>query len=441
MCITNQNIDNKHDERVFFYTGKSPVRIPLDDKVKVRYSKLLVDYQERHADEIKKRSHPELPQGKEPGFSWFIYKRVHEEDKLHDGDLVYAMLKQDARGVYLDFIVPVSVARVGYDQTIGERLDPGITREESLSHTCQKYDELCPACRVFGWVHQDAPTDTDVPVAYASRVRFSHAQLLPGSNTIPEETLAILSSPKPTTTRFYLRPANESQPIGKNREDEQVGYDAAARQQLRGRKFYRHQGEQLSPREYRRAGGVKNDQNRTVREIQAPGSVFEFGVDFENLTPVEMGALLWSLELEGWHHRLGMAKPLGFGSAKIEIEEFEIANPETRYSSLESGVLPRMAQKADYVDKFKAAMAERYGNDFADLDNIRDLRALLAESPQVPVHYPRSSREADPEGRNFEWFMGNKRSGRDAGPRIELPFAVDDHEGLPLIDKRGKELS
>lgn len=440
MCVTNQNIDNKHDERVFFYTSKSPVQIPLGNEERKRYNELVADYQERHADEVNKRSHPDRPQGRDPGLSWFTYQRLHEENKLHNGDLVYAMLKQDTRGVYLDFIVPVSVARLGYDQTIGERLDPGMPTEESLSHTCQKYDALCPACRVFGWVHQDAPADTDVPVAYAGRVRFSYAQKLSG-DVIQEEILAVLSTPKPTTTRFYLRPVNNERPR-KDREDGEVGYDASARQKLRGRKFYRHQGAQLAAREYRRAGRIKNDQNRTVREIQAPDSVFEFSVNFENLTPVELGALLWSLELEGWHHRLGMAKPLGFGSVKIEIEALEIVNPETRYSSLDSGMSPCTTdQKVGYIDQFERAMAARYGKDFINLDNIRDLKALLAESPQIPVHYPRASREPDPEGRNFEWFMGNKRSGRDAGPRIELPLAVDDHEGLPLIDKRGEEIS
>jgi CRISPR-associated protein (TIGR03986 family) len=440
VCITNQNIDNKHDERVFFSVGK-PVRIPLDDEVQKRYNQLIADYQERHADEVAKRSHPGRPHGKEAGFSWFVYQRTGTKNKLQDGDLVYAMLAQDARGVYLDYIAPVSVPRIGYDQTIGERLDPGLSKEESHQHTCQSYNALCPACRVFGWVHQDAPEETEVPVAYAGRVRFSHGKLQHNAGTIAKETLAILSTPKPTTTRFYLRPADERRPIGHNREDQEVGYDADARQQLRGRKVYRHHGEQLSSQEYKRAGNVKDDQNRTVHEIQQPGTVFEFTVEFTSLAPVELGALIWSLDMEGWHHRLGMAKPLGFGSVQIEVTDLEVFNPEDRYKNLASDRPPLIEDKETCVVQFKAAMRERYGKDFEDLDNIRDLQALLAESSDLPVHYPRPTQDPHREGRNFEWFMGNKRSGRNAGPRLELPLAVDDDEGLPLIDKRGNEVS
>jgi CRISPR-associated protein (TIGR03986 family) len=439
ICITNQNIENKHDERVFFHAGGSPVRIPLLPEVRKRYDELISDYQERHADEVKKRKHPGVPQGKDPAFSWFIYERTNRDHKLRDGDLVYAMLQQSPHGPYLDFIVPVSVPRVGYDQTIGERLDPRVPPEESLRHTCIQYNELCPACRTFGWVRPDAPRDTDVPVAYAGRVRFHHGKLTSSAGTLEEEILAILSTPKPTTTRFYLRPADGGKPRD-GREDERVGYDQSGHQQLRGRKFYRHHGEQLAQQEYGRAGDKQDDQNRTIHGAQMPGSTFKFSVDFENLTPVELGALIWSLELEGWHHRLGMAKPLGFGSATVEVTELETIDLETRYTSLDAGWETRLEEREGYIQAFKAAMEERYGKPFEKLDNVRDIQALLAASPDLPVHYPRSSRIPDPEGKNFEWFMGNKRGGRNAGPRIELPLAEDDTEGLPLIDKRGQKV-
>lgn len=92
---------------------------------------------------------------------------------------------------------------------------------------------------------------------------------------------------------------------------------------MRGRKFYRHHRKDKL-QEYRCAGNIKDGQNRTLKEVLEAGNTFTFTVHFENLAPVELGALLWSLELEeNWLHRLGLAKPLGFGSVKVEIKKWK----------------------------------------------------------------------------------------------------------------------
>lgn len=173
--------------------------------------------------------------------------------------------------------------------------------------------------------------------------------------------------------------------------------------------------------------------------VQQAGSVFEFTVDFENLAPVELGALLWSLHLEGWHHRIGYAKPLGFGSAQIEVVSVTLLNPETRYRSFGEDGWSDHQQIEKWITVFKQAMASRFDAAFDQLANIRDLKALLSTTPLLPVHYPRPTRQPQPDGRQYEWFVGNKRGGQDPGPRIALPLAEDDTAGLPLIDKYGDQ--
>jgi hypothetical protein len=137
-----------------------------------------------------------------------------------------------------------------------------------------------------------------------------------------------------------------------------------------------------------------------------------------------------------------MGKPLGFGSATIQVTALEILHPHERYSSLSetTGWQDALHQKGNWVNQFKDAMRNRYGNDFDNLENVRDLRSLLAHSPLLPVHYPRPAPERDIDGKNYEWFMGNKRSGRNAGPRQELALADEDTQGLPYIDRFGEEL-
>lgn len=436
LCINNQNIENKHDERFFFRDPKNTSfsqPLPLSDEVRRRYRELIMDYQERHSKEVEsrqRRGEPlDEPVGKKPALSRFIADKKAKD--LQDGDLVYAMLERRGMGVRVKFLVPVSVPRVGYENTVGSLLFPSDLR------ACDSIAELCPACRVFGWVHPNPPQDDGaIAVAYAGRVSFSHALRTKAVDGEFSVTLAILSTPKPTTSRFYLRPKHGKPQNGL--PDKKVNYDAPD-QVLRGRKFYRHHGEQLSEAEYKAsADNGKGDQNRTVHDVQPPGTQFEFTVHFENLARLELGALLWSLEIEGWHHRIGYAKPLGFGSATVEVISLETMDWERRLSSLdETGWDNILAKKDELVLEFKQAMARRYGRQFEELDNVRDLKALLAASPPLPVHYPRPSKEPLPDGRNYEWFVGNKRSGRNAGPRLTLPLAEDDTEGLPLIDRFG----
>ncbi len=435
LCITNQNIENKHDERFFFQGSGLPraATVSLEERVIDDYCVLIRDYQQRHREHVERRRNhgkdPEKPDGKEPGFSRFI---VHEhETELSDGDLVYVMLKDMNQ---VEFIVPVSIPRVAYKSRIKDLLP-----DENLA-TCNDQENLClcPACRVFGWVYQAEDgevIDSKKRVAYAGRVRFSHATLLQGSGTLPATPLAILSSPKPTTIRFYLKSKDGNIPEKWTGESVNQGYDGD--NFLRGRKFYRHH-QKVSEGSYYRAGGRCDDQNRTVRDALMPGARFTFTVCFENLASLELGALLWALEMDNkCFHRLGYAKPLGFGSVKVKIDELAVLSPEIRYSSLDnSGWKPVRNWQTEYVEQFQTMLARYHkSSDFESLPNIQDIRAVLGESTRdLPIHYPRTDRLPDPEGKNFEWFMGNNRYlGYALGP------AADD-KGLPLVARDGTEI-
>jgi CRISPR-associated protein (TIGR03986 family) len=437
LCVTNQNIEPKHSERFFFRAAENndhPETIELPESVSKQYEDLIRDYQERHQKTVKQRrdrNQPlHSPVGDDPGLSRFIYTQA--ERKLKGGELVYAMLEGTVEHPVVKFIVPVSVPRVVYENSMADLL----SRNDGHLAPCSDYNQLCPACRVFGWVYQakeGEKIETHVHVAYAGRVALSHG-ILHGepkkiNGSIP---LAILSSPKPTTTSFYLLGANEQPNFD-------VTYDTSGAR-LRGRKFYRHHGT-AKQEEYRRAGNKKDGQNRTVRDALDKDNKFIFTVHFENLAPVELGALLWALELEeGWVHRLGFAKPLGFGSVKVSVNTVEVLNPCERYASLTTNGWHNVERKLwqqQCVEKFKTAMQRRYNKVFDKLKNVQDLKALLGTAPTIAVHYPRppynGTSEPDPEGKQYEWFIGNKKR------KLALKLALEDTEGLPIIDKDGNE--
>ncbi len=452
LCITNQNIDNKHDERFFFRDPSNkeagPTSLPLGESVRKDYNILLEDYHDRHRDDVGKRgASAPFPAGKgNPGYSRFII----DKEKLSHGDLVYAKIEGSYTDARVSFIAPVSIPRLAYQNAIGDLL-PG---SKGHFHACKadsdgKIGVLCPACRTFGWVDvlsEDSSKNKqrEDQVAYKGRVRFTHGRLEDKKpfqdDGVP---LAILSTPKPTTSRFYL--ADPEGKASSGREDRDAGYDGPVaggkKNRLRGRKFYRHQPVPTQ-QEYVRAGRKKDDQNRSVQGVMGPGSRFRFEVFFENLALEELGALLWSIELDpACCHRLGMARPLGFGSVKVKVESIVRFDPKTRYAIDwdKTGVVEITDRKDKIVDGFKSAMSELYSKPFDSLPPVLDLRALLSEDqPGLPVHYPRSTIKPTLDGKNFEWFMGNKRSGKDHGPRHGLPLATDDKKGFPLLDRLGK---
>lgn len=288
-------------------------------------------------------------------------------------------------------------------------------------YPCSNYDMLCTSCRIFGWVHPQ-PTKDLHKVAYAGRVKISHANLIEEKGTLDDFPLAKLSTPKPTTTFFYLL---------KNRKpDFYVKYDSSGAH-LRGRKFYLHQKKAEEKEEYTRVGNNKDDQNRTIRDALKPGATFKFTIEFENLAPVEFGALLWSIEMENdMFHKIGLGKPLGFGSVKLSIINISTLNVKERYASFSNNGWNAIDDlekiKGIFISKFRDSMKIKYSKNFNELDNIMDLKVILSENASN-VHYPRTSEEPNTEGKNFKWFVQNKELGKKP-----LNIASDDASGFPL---------
>ena len=100
-------------------------------------------------------------------------------------------------------------------------------------------------------------------------------------------------------------------------------------------------------------------------------------------------------------------------------------------------------EKVDELkSEFLKKMYEVYGTEFEDV--LADLRVLLRppDSPDLPIHYPRPTRDVNTQHPSFEWFVGNKRRGQKQGrgelpePQV-LPLASKDKNGLGLITKDG----
>lgn len=424
--VTGQTIYTKRNESFFYFKG---------DPKKAQ----TVAFDADREDDFNTILHAQLHDRKED-----FHSQIQSE-RLTPGNLVYVELDPQDRKMVRN-IALARVARLRYRHAVGDLLPKHLKPSDH-------YDELDIASRVFGWVKATGDDHRSARIAYAGRVRLTHAILAEDGDKgvySQELRLAILGEPKPTTTLFYLRKQE-----GEWSEEERklpgaaqtIGYDG--RNLLRGRKVYRHHGAALNRLEYERAGNPprQDHQNRSVRGVRAPGNVFEFSIQFHNLAPLELGALLWTLNIadEGCHYRLGYAKPLGFGSIKLAVERIELADMKLRCQSL-AGMGWRTAttqERSDWLARFELAMQRCYGQSIRVLNNVKDLVALLAEpkdASKLHIHYPRTDVRPDPEGKNFEWFVTNKAKStkvENAGPNSPLKTPGNE-QGIHLLEKTKK---
>lgn len=416
---TGLNIDLKQYERFFFYDPqKKREYATLSEAVAETYNELLKDYHNRQ-EEIKNSLFSQSVGTRRLKPSEFIRSRSHWQ--LTHGSLVYAQLEKTPQGYNAVALYPVNVSRTAYQHAIKALLN---TDKYRHALPCTDINELCLASRVFGWVRSDADkSDLKQRVAYAGRVQFSHATLDEQRRNIWEDriTLSILGSPHPTAIEFYLDGLSPQQI--KPQKDKPHGYDVSSAH-IKGRKFYRHHPQGVNERET--IAREANKFNRSIKGMVMPESIFHFTVDFQNLEPVELGALLWVLELPNeWHHRLGYGKPLGLGS--VEIRVIGVHRIDTRQRYWVDGNYADEAgwtevSKSDLQKEFSSQMQALYGTPLLEMEHIKELDILLSGSNvgNLPIHYPRLSPDLLGEQKNFEWFMQNKKSNHPSMLRSPL---------------------
>ena len=89
---------------------------------------------------------------------------------------------------------------------------------------------------------------------------------------------------------------------------------------IRGPKVYPHHRHASLAIQSTAYAGERSNQNRSTTGWVKPEVEFEFPLHVTDLSACELGALIWLLSLDENHFlRLGLGKPLGFGSVRAEI--------------------------------------------------------------------------------------------------------------------------
>jgi CRISPR-associated protein (TIGR03986 family) len=200
---------------------------------------------------------------------------------------------------------------------------------------------------IFGYVPEEKRK-----AGHAGRVFFTDARFESALDgvwfTETPITPAILGSPKPTTFQHYL---TQQKPDDKRQLDH-YGSPPPHETVIRGHKLYWHkaQVEQRDVQEKNSVDWANDTQHTQIKPVKA-GVSFRFRIHFENLSDVELGALLWVLTLPGEtgkqrRHKLGMGKPLGMGAVRITPTLY-LSDRRARYSQLFESDTWRQAERTE----------------------------------------------------------------------------------------------
>lgn len=313
--------------------------------------------------------------------------------------------------------------------------------------------QLTLAEQLFGTVEvrdkQQQAEIKDPAFSLASRLRISHGLLsesrpegayqpyqewLPDSlcqfikeSGKPDLPLKNLASPKPPSPALYF---TEKTP------DEETGPKAVRKHELSpskhlplGRKFYlrrqpgKLRGSQIfiDPDNLFEQGIAK--QHQSVHQFVRPGTEFEFHLQFDNLSALELGLLLYVIQPTAeFRHQIGHGKPLGLGQMQLLVSDLQLVARQARYLTDEltsERSHSAHAEVGTLISGFRAWASKN------KLTEVLSALELLGTPPadDLPIHYPQAL-ETDPdryqsqpikrgtsafEKEQFRWFVQNEK--------------------------------
>jgi len=367
--------------------------------------------------------------------------------RIKHGDIVY--FKPDSTG---DKVAEISFSAIWRGKAKGTTND--FLPDKNLMPFNRNRNCISPAELLFGFVEKSKKEDeAGHGLAFAGKVRISAGKLVPQVSVQdetgllePETILKTLAAPKPPCPAFYFKDKNTGKAY-----IEKTNLNAG-RHGVQGRKMYLHTmrepensccvqkisatGEMTGSGDqgtwpWVSQSGERNHLKTRCRPIQS-GVEFFFHLDFSNLSQWEIGLLCYALRpCDTFRHKIGMGKPIGLGSVKIDIAALQTIDRMARYKDtaqngerysegtwtnpeLEEQILKVYNQKG--IGSIRGSLSPRdCRKKFVktmDADIARAI-ALLGNPGHIknPVHYPQlNHRHIEEE--NFKWFETNAKHGR-----------------------------
>lgn len=348
-----QNPDYQ-DNRIIFTTGQFGKKV--NNKYTIGYNKFeFFNIEENSSYEISKKDQ--------------IYLDYMDDKNAKKNPLLFDEKRAEKYPVFYQLTEDDKI------KTIGTAKFHRIPYSKNIEGHIPKYhhsSEIDIVERLFGIVSNDNGN-------IASRVSFgdlmsTDTKLLKDHSYI----LKILSSPKPTTYQHYLE-----------QKDKSKIYDWDANNVIRGYKMYWHRktkDDGSVDLSWNEASSDKKTKSHTERiKPIYPDATFTGKIWFTNLSKLELGLLLTALEpsfetLENQKiaHKIGLGKPLGLGSIKVNVDSIHLMNLEDKEYFKSYNQSLKKVEKKDFIDHFKKELALKLEiNDIWSHDRLKELKTML----------------------------------------------------------------
>ncbi|WP_346909185.1 TIGR03986 family type III CRISPR-associated RAMP protein [Faecalicatena orotica] len=346
-------------------------------------------------------------------------KWYNEYEVLETGTLVYYTKTEGGR-LYLS---PACIGKEMFTKKINTILKNNGEYQPCIG------EKLCSACQIFGMLDK---TEQPKTFAYGSKVRITDAKLVSPPTNIKELfedplVLPELGEPRPSAVEFYTQsPSPESDDCQIEQDKGYWTYDYKYlkdgkktkrvvlddfQPKIRGRKYYWHHDVRIE--DYKKDNSL-NAMRQRIRPMKPSDNlesvpIFQFRVYFESLSKKQLNQLKWALDFGNpdCAHKIGRAKPLGFGSVRVNVDELHIRKiDETtgRWYMMDIG-----ANGNESFEKF-------FEDSLVNMDRVPQALKVMANWKNRPdnVRYPFGEDESgavrgkENASGSHQWFTINK---------------------------------
>ena len=247
--------------------------------------------------------------------------RLSYEDDYKDRANTLEGTQKDMRKDYWKLPEKGDAAKPVFYKRDGDRVLFGMSRFLRVPYRHKLAEGLPASHRVGQELFLDYPYAV---MGFASdsgsyRSRISVGDLPAEGDVRPESQTVVLGMPKPTFFPNYVQG-------GKDYNQEEF--------RLAGYKQYWMK---------KPLPGQAGDKVNTVLKLLPVGTRFSGTIRYRNLSPDELGLLLWCLQLEpGCRHTMGQGKPYGYGRVKLEITAMREYDVRKLYGSLQNDGVVRL---------------------------------------------------------------------------------------------------
>lgn len=348
------------------------------------------------------------------------YRRQYTEFKTGNGNrffpVYYSLLSYGKDRRYVDSLMlsPACITREIYTRMLSDMVGD--------KKTCEKSGGLCPACALFGTFRENKEERN-----VASRIRVTDMECLEKD---PEKcferkpvTLQPLSQPKFNPEFYMKKPAEDAVFWTYEYYVDSKGIVHKNTAGINGRKFYWHHADF----DMKKCTAKPDKMNKTIRPLNQ-NICFKGKIYFQDLSEKELNTLCYlinagddaGLRQKKHGYKLGAAKPLGFGSVAMHVDQVLLRKMEkTADAQIILKEVPYEPEKNNTLIDPEVA---------SNFEKMTDFYVLRGEN----VDYPRRR----PGDDIFGWFAGNHRGYLyDRRERTNKPTGMPQSRTTMLFDQ------